>query len=89
MEATKISQIYDEHVKPLPVEQQLQQAEMITEHVSQDSIDEKEWLYSATNNPAFNFLKEPEEDIYTIADGKQFHDKRKNCYRKKSSDEFV
>ncbi|MBI5748980.1 MAG: hypothetical protein HZA00_07625 [Nitrospinae bacterium] len=36
-------------------------------------IDEKEWLYTAAVNPSFDFLKEPEEDIYTINDGKPFH----------------
>jgi hypothetical protein len=39
-------------------------------------IDEKKWLRSASVNPAFDFLKEPEEDIYTLADGKPFHDQR-------------
>jgi hypothetical protein len=39
-------------------------------------IDEKEWLRSAGVNPAFDFLKEPEEDIYTLSDGKPFHDQR-------------
>jgi hypothetical protein len=37
-------------------------------------IDEKEWLRTAAANLAFDFLKEPEEDIYTLADGKPFHD---------------
>jgi hypothetical protein len=37
-------------------------------------IDEKEWLQAAMSNPAFNSLKEPEEDIYTLADGTPFHD---------------
>jgi hypothetical protein len=39
-------------------------------------INEKEWLYAAASNPAFDFLKEPEEDIYTSEDGKPFHDNR-------------
>jgi Uma2 family endonuclease/Flp pilus assembly protein TadD len=39
-------------------------------------IDEREWLRSAASNPAFDFLKDPEEDIYTLADGKPFHDER-------------
>lgn len=39
-------------------------------------IDEKEWLRAATANTAFDFLEEPEEDIYTLADGKPFHDQR-------------
>jgi hypothetical protein len=33
-------------------------------------FDEKEWLQAAATNPAFDFLKEPAEDIYTLADGK-------------------
>lgn len=39
-------------------------------------IDEKEWLQTASNNPAFDFLKAPEEDIYTLSDGRPFHDQR-------------
>ena len=41
----------------------------------EDDIDEKEWLYAAAKNPAFHFLKEPGEDIYTKSDGKPFNDK--------------
>ena len=37
-------------------------------------VDEKEWLRLAAGNPAFDFLKDPAEDIYTPADGKPFHD---------------
>lgn len=35
--------------------------------------DEQEWLRAAATNPSFDFLKEPEEDIYTLADGKPLH----------------
>lgn len=42
----------------------------------EEDIDEKEWLYAAASNPAFDFLKEPEEDIYTSEDGRPFHDNR-------------
>ena len=38
-------------------------------------ISESEWLYAAATNTAFEFLKEPEEDIYTLADGRPFDDK--------------
>ena len=31
-------------------------------------IEEKEWLRAAATNPAFDFLKEPEEDIYDVVD---------------------
>ncbi len=37
-------------------------------------IGEKEWLRAAAKNPAFAFLNDPEEDIYTLSDGKPFHD---------------
>ncbi|MBM4064931.1 MAG: hypothetical protein FJ266_04730 [Planctomycetes bacterium] len=37
-------------------------------------MDEKEWLKLASVNNAFDYLKEPEEDIYTSSDGKPFHD---------------
>jgi len=40
------------------------------------SEDESEWLRAAATNPAFDFLKGPEEDIYTLADGKPFHDQK-------------
>ena len=37
-------------------------------------IDEQAWLKAAANNPAFGFLKEEAEDVYTRTDGKPFHD---------------
>jgi small-conductance mechanosensitive channel len=39
-------------------------------------IDELDWLHSAMNNPAYDFLKEPEEDIYNLTDGRPFNDQR-------------
>ncbi len=41
----------------------------------ESDISEKEWLYAASRNPSFDFLNDPEEDIYTLDDGKPFHDK--------------
>jgi len=38
-------------------------------------IGEREWLYAAAKNPVFDFLKDADEDIYSLADGRQFHDK--------------
>ena len=32
-------------------------------------IGEAEWLQAAATNPTFDFLKDPEEDIYTLSDG--------------------
>jgi len=39
-----------------------------------DEWNETEWLQAAARNLAFAFLSEPEEDIYTLADGEPFHD---------------
>jgi len=36
-------------------------------------MSELEWLKAAAANPAFDFLKKPEDDIYTRSDGKPFH----------------
>ena len=33
-----------------------------------EEIDEQEWLHAAASNPVFNYLKDPEEDIYTLKD---------------------
>lgn len=41
----------------------------------ESDIDEREWLRGAMTSPAFDFLKDPVEDIYTLADGKPFDDK--------------
>jgi len=35
-----------------------------------DEWSEMEWLQAAARNPAFDFLKDPAEDIYSLADGK-------------------
>lgn len=35
-------------------------------------IDESEWLYTASRNPVFDFLKDDKEDIYTAEDGVPF-----------------
>nr|QNO49186.1 hypothetical protein CDCKMDEO_00031 [Methanosarcinales archaeon ANME-2c ERB4] len=38
----------------------------------ESDLNEIEWLQAAAGNPAFDFLKDPEEDIYTLADGDRF-----------------
>ena len=43
--------------------------------VPEDSdINETEWLQAAAANPSLDFLKDPEEDIYTLSDGRPFYD---------------
>jgi hypothetical protein len=41
-----------------------------------DDLDweEGEWLYAAARSPAFDYLREQGEDIYTTEDGQPFHD---------------
>ena len=39
-----------------------------------DQSDEKKWLHAASQSPAFDFLKDPKEDIYSLIDGKPYHD---------------
>ena len=40
----------------------------------ESDIGEAEWLQAAAANPALDFLKDPEEDIYTLSDGRPFYD---------------
>ena len=35
-----------------------------------EDLNENEWLRAATRNEAFDFLNDPDEDIYSLADGK-------------------
>ena len=39
-----------------------------------ESEEEKLWMQSISNNPSFDFLKEPEEDIYSSDDGEPIND---------------
>ena len=47
----------------------------------ESDLNETEWLQAAATNPAFDFLKDPEEDIYTPSDGRPFHDNGKVVVR--------
>ena len=37
--------------------------------MSEDELNEKNWLDTVSHNPSFAFLHDPEEDIYTLNDG--------------------
>jgi hypothetical protein len=39
-----------------------------------DEPDEPLWLTAAVRNPAFDFLRDPAEDVYSPNDGVPFHD---------------
>lgn len=47
---------------------------VIVLYPSEDEWDEGEWLRAAARNPAFDFLNETEEDIYSLHDGEVFRD---------------
>jgi hypothetical protein len=59
--------------KPLPVTGPVRVRVLIL-LPDEDDINETEWYQAAANNPAFDFLKETEEDLYTLDDGRPFHD---------------
>lgn len=40
----------------------------------EEEMSERDWLRAASSSPAFDFLKDPAEDIYSRADGKPFRD---------------
>lgn len=39
-----------------------------------DELEQQEWLKMAATNPVFGFLNDPEEDIYTLEDGRPLKD---------------
>ncbi len=47
---------------------------VIVLYSSDDEWDDNEWLHAASLSPAFDFLKDSEEEIYTLIDGKPYHD---------------
>lgn len=48
---------------PIPVR-------VIVLYPAAEELDEAKWLRAAASNPAFEFLNDPEEDIYNLSDGK-------------------
>ena len=58
--------------KPLPVSGPAY-VRVIILYPLADDIPEEDWLKAAASNPAFSDLYDPQEDIYTLADGKPFY----------------
>jgi hypothetical protein len=80
MRALEITGTVDEHRQlhldtPLPITgpSRVRVIILFPEHAGAD-IDDHDWLHAAAANPAFDFLKDPGEDVYSLADGKPFHD---------------
>jgi hypothetical protein len=56
----------------LPISEKSRVRVIVLFDESASDIDENEWLKAASRNQAFDFLNDETEDIYTLADGKQF-----------------
>ncbi|MEZ4664180.1 MAG: hypothetical protein R2911_42160 [Caldilineaceae bacterium] len=50
-----------------------QKVRVIVLYAADDEWDEQQWLQAAARNPVFDFLNDPEEDIYSLEDGEPFH----------------
>ena len=44
--------------------------------LGEDEPSESEWLKAVAHGGVFDFLSAPEEDIYSLSDGKPFNDAR-------------
>ena len=44
--------------------------------IGEDELNERDWMGAAAQGGGFDFLNAPEEDIYTLEDGKPFDDAR-------------
>ena len=61
--------------KPVKIKNDIKVKIIILRYESSD-INEKDWLKSISGNPAFDFLKDKKEDIYTVNDGKSHYGKK-------------
>ncbi len=59
--------------QPLPIAKQSRVRVIVLVPEAGD-VSEAAWTAAAAASPAFDFLKDAAEDIYTDADGKPFHD---------------
>lgn len=62
--------------RPLPIAVPARVRVIVMYPTEPGDIEESEWLAAGSSNPAFDVLREPSEDIYTVADGKPFHDEK-------------
>lgn len=53
---------------------ELKRLEAVEAILKKAELEEYEWLKAVVKNPAFDSLKDPAEDIYTLEDGKPFYD---------------
>ena len=46
---------------------------VLIDEKNNEESEEVLWLKAISNNPAFKFLNDPEEDIYSLEDGEDFN----------------
>ena len=78
MTAIEVTGIIDENHQlkldePMPVTGPVS-VRIIVLYPSPEEFDETRWLQAAAASSVFEFLDDPEEDIYTLADGKPVQD---------------
>jgi len=78
MTAIEMTGSIDEHRhlqldSPLPVSGPMR-VRVIVLYPIEDEWSETEWLQAAAHNPVFDFLNNPDEDIYSLTDGEPFRD---------------
>jgi len=59
--------------QPLPIPGQSRVRVIVLVPEAED-FPEEAWTKAASASPAFDFLKDAAEDVYTAVDGKPFHD---------------
>jgi len=64
----------DLHLDEPISEMQDSRVRVIVMQAGSADIPEHEWLAAMANNPAFAFLDDPAEDIYSPSDGEPFDD---------------
>jgi hypothetical protein len=72
MKAIETTGQFDEEGKlhiELPLSLRNQKVKLIILIPEEDDIEEDEWLTVIEKNEAFDFLHDPEEDIYSLDDG--------------------
>ncbi len=57
-----------------PLELQERTVKVIVLIPDEVEMEEQEWLKAISHNPAFDFLQDEKEDIYSLNDGKPFYD---------------
>ena len=78
MQAIEMTGTIDEH-RHLQLDGNLpfdgpRRVKVIVLYDANDEVEAGEWLEAVASNPAFDFLNEPQEDIYTLEDGRPFRD---------------